>query len=426
VSAAAKYLPELCSEPVPGEIDFEWRHDKVEVKPAAKKPETIFFRSMERKKEEEGYVLRLGGEKNGEISLSISGTLALGNLKKAAADIRGLLDEFAPSKMVVDLAGLRYLDSAGAVTLLQIQQAAKDDSVPCRFENMNSETRRVMDLLDPVDIATEALIPERVGKGFFEEVGETARALIGDIKQLITFLGELLSVFWYLLRHPRFVRWGEVVFYVKRAGVDGLPIVGVINFLLGFVVAIMAANQLIKYEFTVFLGSLVAIAMVKMFGPLMTAILLAGRTGSAYSAEIATMVVDEEVNALVAMGFDPTGFLAVPKILATMIALPLLVLYADFAGVLGGLIIAKADMDMAAYTYFSQIPANIGIFDLLWSLLKTVVFAMIIGAVGCQRGFKVSGGAEGVGKTTTSAAVTSIFLIILVDTAFALILNYIT
>ncbi len=381
---------------------------------------------MEREKRERaGYVLHLEGERNGEVTLSVSGTLALRNLETAIADLRALLAGFVPSEITVDLAGIEYLDSAAAVTLLKVGEAAGHGPVPCRFTNMSSRTGRIMDLLDPEAIGTGPLIPQRGAKGFFEEVGETSRSLFFDVKQLIAFLGELLFVLGYALRHPRVVRWEEVFFYMKRAGVDGLPIVGLVNFLLGFVVAIMAADQLIKFEFTVFLGSLVAIAMVKMFGPLMTAILLASRTGAAYAAEIGTMVVDEEVNALVSMGLDPTRFLAVPKILATLFVLPLLVLYADLVGVLGGLIIGKVDMDMAAYTYFSQIPANIGIFDLLWSLLKTVVFAVIIGGVGCQRGFKVRGGAEAVGKTTTSAAVTSIFLVIVVDTLFAVIAKYI-
>jgi phospholipid/cholesterol/gamma-HCH transport system permease protein len=407
-------------------FDFAPTRDTVEVIPDPKERERHIFIVMEREKiEHAGYALHLEGDKNGEVTLSVSGKLVLGNLKKVMEDIRSLLEDFIPSEITIDLAGLEYLDSAGAVALLQTEKKAKDKSLPFRFINMDPATERIIGLLKIEEIYTEPLVSYRAAKGFFEEVGETSRSILRDIKQLITFLGELLFVFWHALRHPRFVRWGEVLFYMKRAGVDSLPIVGFVNFLLGFVVAVMAAHQLAKYEFSVFLGSLVAIAMVKMFGPLMTAILLAGRTGSAFAAEIGTMVVDEEVNALISMGFDPAGFLTFPKIVATVFVLPLLVLYADLAGVLGGLVIARVDMDMAAYTYFSEMPTSISLFDLLWSLLKTVVFAVIISGVGCQRGFSVRGGAEAVGKRTTSAAVTSIFLIILVDTAFALVVRYI-
>lgn len=373
-----------------------------------------------------GHTIRVKGKKGGEITFSVEGRIALDNIGVVMPAIGGLMDEMAPSGLTVDLSGLEYLDSAGALILVELENRARSASIPFRFANLSQETEGIMALLDRDAISRKPLVAGREASGFIEEVGDVALGLSRDFVTFMTFLGELLIAVVYCVRHPRSLRWEDVFFYMKRAGVDGLPIVGLINLLLGFVIGIMASEQLSQYEFNVFLGSLVAIAMVKEFGPIMTAILVAGRSGSAFAAEIGTMKVNEEVDALVTMGFDPVRFLAVPKVLAMIIIVPVLTLYADFLGILGGLIVGVADLGLAPYTYFHEIPGSITIFDVLTSLVKTAVFALIISAIGCQRGFQARGGAEAVGKITTSAAVSAIFLIIIVDAAFAMVLKYLS
>ena len=149
----------------------------------------------------------------------------------------------------------------------------------------------------------------------------------------MTFLGDLLTALLRSIFHPRSVRWDDVFFYMKRAGVEGLPIVGLINFLLGLIIAFMSSLQLKQFGANIYVASLVGVAMVTELGPIMTAIIVAGRSGSAFAAEIGTMKVNEEVDALVTMGFDPTRFLAIPKVLAAMLVVPVLTLYADFFGI---------------------------------------------------------------------------------------------
>jgi phospholipid/cholesterol/gamma-HCH transport system permease protein len=373
-----------------------------------------------------GHTIRVKGKKGGEITFSVEGRIALDNIGVVMQAIKGLMDEMLPSKLTVDLSGLEYLDSAGALVLVEVENRARSASIPFRFANLSQETEGIMALLDRDAISRKPLVAGRGASGFIEEVGDVALGLSRDFVTFMTFLGELLIAVVYCVRHPRSLRWEDVFFYMKRAGVDGLPIVGLINLLLGFVIGIMASEQLSQYEFNVFLGSLVAIAMVKEFGPIMTAILVAGRSGSAFAAEIGTMKVNEEVDALVTMGFDPVRFLAVPKVLAMIIIVPVLTLYADFLGILGGLIVGVADLGLAPYTYFHEIPGSITIFDVLTSLVKTAVFALIISGIGCQKGFQARGGAEAVGKITTSAAVSAIFLIIIVDAAFAMVLKYLS
>ena len=206
---------------------------------------------------------------------------------------------------------------------------------------------------------------------------------------------------------------------------DGLPIVGLISLLLGLIIAFMSSLQLKQFGANIYVASLLAIAMVKELGPIMTAILVAGRSGSAFAAEIGTMMVNEEVDAMVTMGFDPVRFLAVPKVLATIIAVPLLTLYADLFGILGGLIVGVMGLDLTVYTYITETQRSLDLFDIVSSLIKAAVFAVLIAGIGCQRGFQVRGGAQSVGAATTSAVVAAIFLIIVTDSAFALVLHYI-
>ena len=181
--------------------------------------------------------------------------------------------------------------------------------------------------------------------------------------QVLTFLGDLLTSLWYALLHPHSVRWGDVLFYMKRAGVDGLPIIGLIGLLLGLIIAFMSSLQLKQFGANIYVASLLAVAMVQELGPIMTAILVAGRSGSAFAAEIGTMKVNEEVDALVTMGFDPVHFLAVPKVLASMIVVPLLTVYATLFGLFGGLIIGVLGLDLTVYSYVTESQRAIELFD---------------------------------------------------------------
>jgi len=241
----------------------------------------------------------------------------------------------------------------------------------------------------------------------------------------MTFLGDLIAALMHLAGHPREVRWDDVLFYVRRAGAEGLPIVGLISLLIGFIIAFMSSLQLKMFGANVYVASLVALAIVRELGPIMTAILVAGRSASAFAAEIGSMKVDDEVDALKTMGYDPIRFLAVPKLLATVAVLPLLTLYADVFGIAGGLIVGVTGLDLTPYTYLQESQRTITLFQLVASLIKAVVFAFVIAWIGCQRGFQVRGGVEEVGAATTSAVVTSILLIVIVDSIFAIALYYV-
>jgi phospholipid/cholesterol/gamma-HCH transport system permease protein len=372
---------------------------------------------------QQGHTIRVAGER-GEVTLAVSGRLALDNLNLVRTEIQGLLGQMTPARLAVDLAGVEYLDSAGALVLLEVEDAAKARNIAFSFVNLTPEVQGILDLIDPAALSTPPLISEKT-PGLLEQVGEASVRIWRDLIQVMTFLGDLLLALAYSLLHPRSVRWGEVFFYLKRAGADGLPIVGLISLLLGLIIAFMSSLQLKQFGANIYVASLLAIAMVKELGPIMTAILVAGRSGSAFAAEIGTMMVNEEVDALVTMGFDPIRFLAVPKVLATVVAVPLLTLYADLFGIVGGMIVGVVGLDLTAFTYIYETQKSLDLFEIVSSLIKAGVFAVLIAGIGCQRGFQVQGGAQSVGAATTSAVVAAIFLIIVTDSAFAIVLHYI-
>jgi phospholipid/cholesterol/gamma-HCH transport system permease protein len=372
-----------------------------------------------------GLGIRIQSGKEGEVTLSPSGRIETENLHFFLSEAESILIEKAPKKLRVDLSEIDYLDSAGALGLIQLEDKTKARSVPIEFVNVTDEAKRIMGLIDRKSLTVKPLASEKRSGNLIEQVGDGTLRIVNDFISVITFLGDLLTALFYSLLHPRSVRWEDVLFYMKRTGLEGLPIVGLINFLLGLIIAFMSSLQLKQFGANIYVASLVGVAMVSELGPIMTAIIVAGRSGSAFAAEIGTMKVNEEVDALVAMGFDPIRFLAVPKVLAAMVVVPILTLYADFFGVSGGLVVGVLGLDLTVYTYVQETMKVISVATIVKSLIKSAVFAAMIAGIGCQRGFQVRGGAEAVGALTTSAVVAAIFLTIVIDSAFAILFTYI-
>ncbi len=370
------------------------------------------------------FTLKVAGQKGRELNLAISGRIALENLSLFYEEVAALLARKAPGKLTVDLAGVEYLDSAGALGLLQLESESKARSVPLQFVNLSEQAKGIMGLIDPEALKIPPLIKERGSASLVEQLGEGSQRFAKDLVEVTIFLGALLISLMQVLLHPRSVRWQDVAYYMKRAGADGLPIVGLLSFLLGLIIAFMSSLQLKQFGANIFVASLLAIGMVKELGPIMTAILVAGRSGSAFAAEIGTMKVNEEVDALVTMGFDPINFLALPKVLAAIVVVPLLTIYADIFGIAGGLLVGVLGLDLTPYAYLKETQTSLALLDIILSLFKAGVFAVLIAGIGCQRGFQVRGGAAAVGSATTSAVVSALFLIIVTDSAFALAFQY--
>jgi phospholipid/cholesterol/gamma-HCH transport system permease protein len=371
------------------------------------------------------YALSIREDDDHQITLLISGRMDLMGLQSLNADLEAFWTDRTPARITADLSGVQSMDSAGAMLLLRLEERAQAAGVPFEFAHVSEQLVGIMNLLNMKALNIEPLIQEKESEGIFYLLGESAERQFRDFRQVMTFVGELLTALIHVIRRPTAVRWNAVFLYMKKVGVDGFPIVTLISLLIGVIMAFMSSLQLKQFGATTYVAPLVAFAMVRELGPMMTAILVAGRSGSAFSAEIGSMMINEEVDALATMGFDPVQFLVIPKVLAAIVVVPLLVVYSAFFGIIGGLIVGVLGLDLTAYSYFQQSISSFDLFDVVSSLIKAMVFAVLISGIACQRGFQVRGGADAVGEATTSAVVSAIFLIILANSAFAIILYYI-
>ncbi len=362
----------------------------------------------------------------GEVArLSVSGRLTLVDLSAMTEEIGALFEGIGQRKLLIDLQALDYVDSAGALFILRVEEEAAKRSIPFEIVNMSPRVSSVVGIIDRRAVAPPPVEGRPRSVGLVEETGMASVAFVEDIARSITFGGSLISEVVLSILRPSSVRWKDVLLYMKKVGVDGLPILGLISYLLGLIIAFMSSLQLKQFGANMYVASLVAIAMVRELGPIITGILVAGRSGSAFAAEIGTMKVNEEVDALVTMGFDPVRFLAIPKVFASILVVPLLTFFSDLFGILGGMTVGVLGLDLTIHTYTELTSWALEVFDVVSGVVKSMVFAILIAGIGCQRGFQASGGAEAVGNATTSAVVAGLFLIIVADSTFAIILNYV-
>ena len=252
-----------------------------------------------------------------------------------------------------------------------------------------------------------------------EQLGQRFATAATQAYALLGFLGENSMAFAGWLRHPARIRWRPILFNLRSGGFDALPIVGTLSFLLGIVVAYQGAVQLRQYGANIFVADLVGLSMLREFAPMMTAIIIAGRSGSAYAAQIGTMSVTQEIDAMRTIGIAPLEMLVLPKFLALVIALPLLTVFADVLGVLGGMLMARAQLGVGFAEFLERFSKAVSVTSYLVGLGKAPVFAAIIVLVGCFQGFRTRGGADSVGQHTTQAVVQSIFLVIVADALFS-------
>lgn len=256
---------------------------------------------------------------------------------------------------------------------------------------------------------------------FVENTGNITIKLLKDFIDLLSLIGDIVRSSLKIFYSISSIRWVDFPDQFTLIGVNALPISLLIVFLIGLITGYQGALQLKDFGADIFIADLISISITRELGPLMVAIIVAGRSGSAFTAEIGTMNVSEEIDALKVMGFNVIDFLVMPRLIAIVIAMPLIVILADLVGILGGLIAALTTLDVTATGYFNRMQIALGLNDVFSGLIKSCIFGIVIIVIGCFRGFQVSGGAESVGRYTTSSVVTSIFNIILLDALFTLL-----
>src|SRR5262249_23181965 len=264
------------------------------------------------------------------------------------------------------------------------------------------------------------LDPEPPRRPAVEEIGIAAFGLWRDARLQISFIGEVVAALGHVVRSPSSVRWKDVWRICERVGADALAIVTLISFLLGLILAFQSAVPMKRFGAEIFVADLIGLAILRELGPLMTAILLAGRSGAAFAAEIGTMRVNQEVDALTTMGLSPVRFLVTPRIIAAVLMTPLLTLYSDLVGILGGAL-TMTSFSIPFVTFLKEVDSAVGLPDFLAGFVKSFVFAIIVAGIGCMRGLQTRAGASAVGDSATRAVVSGIILLLVVDGLFALI-----
>jgi phospholipid/cholesterol/gamma-HCH transport system permease protein len=320
---------------------------------------------------------------------------------------------------VVDGSGITVLDTSGAWLLHRTvaERAARGRAV--RLQGLRGEFAALLQLLATRDLPLET--PLARAPPWLERVGRHAVAAVAGTRGYLAFVGESALALLATLRHPGRLRWRPILHNVQTAGVDALPITGLLSFLMGIVIAYQGADQLQRFGANIFVVDLVALAMLRELSPLLTAIIIAGRSGSAYTAQIGTMKVTEEIDALRTIGVGAQDLLVLPKVLALIIVMPLLTVYTDVTGVLGGMVMANLKLGVGFDVFVDRLDEAIQMSSYWTGLAKAPMFALIIALVGCYRGFQVGGSADSVGAQTTLSVVQSIFLVIVTDALFSIV-----
>jgi len=326
------------------------------------------------------------------------------------------------AEVELDASAVSAMDTAGAWLVRRLYRALTLDGSHVSLLGLRPEHAALLDMVTATDAGTAAAT-RAPAPSFLERIGALAWDSARQLLKMLSFLGEVArSALRSALRRRR-IRWRTVLYNVRTAGFDALPITGLLCFLMGVVIAYQGATQFRRYGANIFVVDLVGLAMLRELSPLLTAIIVAGRSGSAYAAQIATMKVTEEVDALRTVGIAPIELLVLPKILALMIALPLLTVYADMLGIAGGMVMAKSELDVNYPDFIDRLQYALRVSDFAVGIGKAPVFAAIIAVVGCFQGFQVAGDAESVGRKTTISVVQSIFLVIVADALFSIVFD---
>ncbi len=324
--------------------------------------------------------------------------------------------------MNFDVSGLTSVDGASMALLVHLRGQLIRRKVASEFIGATGQVQQMIRLYggDAKPKKRKRPRPEST----FEQLGRSTLEVLREIQQVLAFLGQLLLAAGRAVRAPRNVNWSDVTYTMERAGADAVPIVVIINFLVGFVMGFQGAVQLKQFGANIYVADLVGLSISRELGPLMTAIIVCGRSGAAFAAELGTMKVSEEIDALRTLGLGPLAYLVLPRIFGLVLVLPLLTLLADLMGMLGGLVVGITSLDLTMQAYLIETQNAVDAWDVFSGVLKSGVFGVAIGLISCQQGLATTGGAEGVGRRTTSSVVTILFALIAIDAVFTVFFQY--
>jgi phospholipid/cholesterol/gamma-HCH transport system permease protein len=366
--------------------------------------------------------------KAARISFARDGTLVCEGdwtLNHLAALERRLssLPQPEPRHLVCQADRIRAMDTGGAWLLRRTLSRFEQSGCSIVLNGLAAEFATLMETVALGWSRAEQLEPPQ-RFGWMERVGRFAWNYLANFRSALTFIGETATASTSLIAHANRIRWRVLLNNLQVDGLNALPIIGLLSFLMGIVIAYQGSEQLKTFGANIFIVDLVGISLLREIAPLLTAILVAGRSGSAYTAQIGTMTVTEELDALRALGISPISLLVFPRALALVIALPLLTVFADAVGVFGGMLIASSQLGITFTEFLNRFEYAIVLRHYLIGICKTPVFAAIIALVGCYQGFQVFGGVDSVGRHTTISVVQAIFLVIVTDAFFSILFSW--
>jgi phospholipid/cholesterol/gamma-HCH transport system permease protein len=360
----------------------------------------------------------------GVVVVQLKGKLAFINGAAFWKEIRVCLHLAKPAQVRFDLSQVESMDGGMMALIVQTKWEIAASSGTCEIVGATGAVQKILALYqgEPSEAAKDK---KKVEKpiGLIGQIGNATFNIVVEVQLCLAFLGEMVLAFIGIFRRPWTANWREVPSIMNRTGADAIPIVVLINFLMGFVMGFQSAVQLKQFGANIYVADLVGLSITRELGPLMTAIIVCGRSGAAFAAELGTMKVSEEIDALRTMGFGPMRFLVFPRVLALFLVMPVLTLIGDFVGVFGGLVVGVVSLDLTITGYLNETQRGLAIWDVFQGLIKCGVFALGIGLISCQQGLATSGGAEGVGRRTTSSVVGALFTLILLDAGFTVMFH---
>jgi phospholipid/cholesterol/gamma-HCH transport system permease protein len=346
--------------------------------------------------------------------------LSLGHLAKQFLN----LNLPQSQKIVIDGKDISSFDSAGALGLIKIIDALKQKENQIELTHFSEAQHQLIDLIETKKESLVYEIPEPAREGILYKIGKEAENKLVQADGIIILIGDLSTKIFEALGNWRRFQIPSVISNIDSAGIKALPIIALLSFLIGVVLAYQMGLQLATYGANSFIAYLSGMAIFREFAPLITAIIVAGRTSSAFTAQIGSMKVNEEVDALLTMGLSPTELLVLPKVLGLLLVFPLLIFWADVFSVLGAMIMSHTMLDIEFDDFLLRLRDSVGLSQMMLGLYKAPAFAFIVALVGCFQGFRVESSASSIGSQTTKSVVQSLFLIIIADAAFSVVYSW--
>lgn len=341
-----------------------------------------------------------------------------------ATVLRGSWWKKTQKRVEVDFAGIVRMDTSGAMAWLHVKETLEALGVEVQSKGMSPSVEHLVTLCQTHKYAPkEAAVAKKTLEDFFILLGERAEALWKAFLSFASFAGGALESFAKTLTRPHKIRFRATLYHLEQSGLNALPIIAITAFLIGVVIAYQGAVQLEKFGANIFIVEMVGIAAARELAPMIVAIVIAGRSASAFTAQIGVMKITDEVDAMKTMGFGPWEFLVLPRVLALVVALPLLVLFGDAVAIFGGMIVARAELGISFVEFVDRFQETVALKHVVIGLIKAPIFGLIIALIGCYRGFQISSSTESVGKYTTISVVNAIFWVIAFNALFSVLLT---